>query len=117
MRRLAILRDRVAIALVAAAVVAVGVLALFWPVRLDGFDRWGFRVGCGTGLASSYDQATLADRQPGPAPQPEGGYVDACRSAVLWRRAWAVALVGVGGGGLTVLLGNRERRRAELNDE
>ncbi len=114
MRGPAILRDHVAIALVAGAIVAIGVLALFWSVQLDGYDRWGFRIGCGTGLASSYDQATLADQQP---TGPHGGYVDACHSAVLWRRVWAVALVGLGVGCLVFLVNDRERRRAELEDE
>ncbi len=105
MSRLAFLRDRAVLALIAGAVVAIGMCALAWPVQLDDYDPWGFRIGCGTGFASSYDQATLADEERRSA-QSQSGYVDACGSAVLWRRVWSTAMLGLGCG-LTVLLVNR----------
>jgi hypothetical protein len=113
MRAVEILRDRVTITLVAGALLAIGVLALFWSVQLDGYDRWGFRIGCGTGVASSYDQATLTDQQPPPPPQPQSGYVQGCQSAMLWRRAWAASLIVLGGGTVITLLLYRERRSAD----
>ncbi|MCV7013380.1 hypothetical protein [Mycolicibacterium madagascariense] len=109
-----LLRDPVTIALVAGGLVVFGILAMNWPVQLGDYDRWGFRIGCGTGFASSYDQATLADQQPPTPPQPQGGYADRCESAVVWRRTWASTVIVLGGGALVLLLG-RDRRPVEAD--
>jgi hypothetical protein len=107
MEGVAILRDRFARALIAGLVVVIGACALAWPVQLDDYDPWGFRIVCGTGLASSYDQASIADEQRRPAPQPQREYVDACGSAIVWRRAWATSMLALGGGVLLALLWSR----------
>lgn len=118
MRLVSILRDRVTIALVAAGLVVFGLLAMNWSVQLADYDRWGFRIECGTGFASSYDQATLADQQPPPPPQAQGGYADRCQTAVVWRRVWASTVI-VLGGGVLALLASRDRKpvEADVSDE
>lgn len=108
-----ILRDPVTVALIAAAVAGIGVLALFWSVKLDAYDRWGIRITCGTALASSYDQAALSDQRPPSPPQPQGGYVQQCHSAILWRRGGASAAIVLGAGAWGLLLLARERRTAD----
>lgn len=110
MNSAALLRDRFASALIVGALLVIGIFALSWPVELDDYDRWGFRIDCGTGFASSYDQAALTDQQPPPPPQSQSGYVDGCQSAVLWRRGWASALLAIGVGAGLVLLLSRDRQ-------
>ena len=104
MRLASILRDRVTIALVAVGLVVFGILAMNWSVQLDDYDRWGFRIGCGTGFTTSYDQATLADQQPPLPPQPQSGYTDRCQTAVVWRRVWATSVIVLGGAMLALLV-------------
>lgn len=104
----ALLRDPLVSALIVGTLLVIGIFALYWPVELDEYDRWGFRIDCGTGFASSYDQAALADQQPPSSPQSQSGYVDGCKSAVLWRRGWASAVLALGVGAGVVLLLRRD---------
>jgi len=74
---------------VACAVLIVGgLLALNFPVFLDAFDQYGFRIKCGTGYATDLSQAAAAAG--------EHTYVDQCETALLVRRTWAIPLVVVG---------------------
>lgn len=94
----AALRNRVAIGAIAAFAIATG-LWLYWPVRLDVFDPWGFRITCGSGFLPNFDRASA----------PLGGDdITACRNAVWSRRAWAAVPLGIGVGCLAVL--HRTRR-------
>jgi hypothetical protein len=68
--------------------IAVGLLALNFPVFLDAYDQWGFQVKCGTGFASDLSQAAAAAGQ--------DNYVDQCETALILRRLWAIPLVAVG---------------------
>lgn len=76
------------IGVVAAFFVAVGLLALNFPVFLDSFDQYGFQIKCGTGYISDLSQAAGAAGQ--------GNYVDQCETALLVRRLWTIPLVVVG---------------------
>ena len=51
------------IGVVCVALIAVGLLALNFPVFLDAYDQWGFQVNCGTGFASDLSQAAAAAGQ------------------------------------------------------
>lgn len=79
-----------------AALLAVGLLALRFPVFLSAFDQWGFQLNCGNGFHGSFAQATAA----GP------GFAEQCQSAVATRRSWATPLAATGAlllGALAVL--------------
>lgn len=101
-------RDRFVLALVAAALIAAGLLALNSPTTLDEFDRWGFRIVCGTGFTADYGQAEIAD-----ATETSSDYVGQCGSAVTWRRTWAGGLVLLGAG-LSLGLALRWQRNATV---
>jgi hypothetical protein len=98
-----VLRDRFAIGLIAAAVILVGLIALQWQVHLAAYDRWGFHIGCGTGLQADYDQAARADDDAA-SPTARTDYTGQCRSAIAWRRAAAGTLVLPGVAGLIALI-------------
>jgi hypothetical protein len=68
--------------------IAVGLLALNWPVFLDAFDRWGWQIKCGSGFGADLAQAAEAS----------GGadYVSQCETALLLRRIWAIPMVAIG---------------------
>jgi hypothetical protein len=76
------------IGVVCVALIAVGLLALNFPVFLDAYDQWGFQVNCGTGFASDLSQAAAAAGQ--------HNYVGQCETGLMLRRLWAVPLVAVG---------------------
>ena len=76
------------ICVVCAALIAVGLLALNFPVFLDAYDQWGFQVECGSGFASDLSQAAAAAGQ--------HNYVGQCETALILRRLWAIPLVAVG---------------------
>ena len=67
-------------------------------MMLDQFDRWGFRIHCGSGLSADYGQATIAEGAEAarPGAHDGDGYVERCRSATWWRHAWACPLVFAG---------------------
>jgi hypothetical protein len=90
----ALLRDRVVLALVAVAILVTGLFALYLPTALDDYDKWGFRITCGSALSADYEQAATADAHAAGA----GDYADQCQSAIWWRRGWASTLVLIGVG-------------------
>ena len=94
MKWVEVLRDRFTIGVIAAAAIVVGIIALQWQVHLDAYDRWGFHIGCGTGLQADYDQATRADDAAGPTASTD--YTGQCQSAIVWRRVAAGSLVLLG---------------------
>jgi hypothetical protein len=102
MKWVEVLRDRFTIGLIAAAVILVGVIALQWQVHLAAYDRWGFHIGCGTGLQADYDQAARADDAA--ISTARNDYTGQCRSAIVWRRAAAGTLVLLGVAGLIALI-------------
>ena len=56
-------------------VVAIGLLALNFPVFLDAYDQWGFQIKCGTGYATDLSQAAAVVGQ--------HNLVDQCETALL----------------------------------
>lgn len=68
---------------------AVGLIAMNFPVFLDAYDQWGFQIKCGTGYASDLSQAAAAAGQ--------HDYVDKCETALLVRRMWTIPLIAVSG--------------------
>ena len=73
-------------------VVAIGLLALNFPVFLDAYDQWGFQIKCGTGYASDLSQAAATVGQ--------HNFVDKCETALLLRRMWTIPLVAISGLGV-----------------
>jgi hypothetical protein len=76
------------IGVVCVFLIAVGLIALNFPVFIDGFDQYGFQVKCGTGYISDLSQAAAAAG--------EHNYVDQCETALMLRRLWTISLVAVG---------------------
>jgi hypothetical protein len=74
--------------IVCGVVVAIGLLALNFPVFLDAYDQWGFQIKCGTGYATDLSQAAAVVGR--------HDVVDQCETALLMRRLWTVPLVAVG---------------------
>jgi hypothetical protein len=83
--------------IVAAVAVAIGLLAMNFPVFLDDYDQWGWQIKCGTGYATDLTQATAAVG--------DHDYPEQCETALLVRRLWTLPLVVIGGTvGLAVLV-------------
>ena len=70
-----------------ALLAVVGLLALRWPIYLNHYDQFGMQINCGMGFNSNLAQAADADG---------GGLVAQCGTALLIRRAWAIAITVVG---------------------
>lgn len=68
--------------------IAVGLLALKFPVFIDAFDQWGWQIKCGTGFGANLTQAAEATGG--------GDYVGRCGTALLLRRVWAIPMVLIG---------------------
>ena len=74
--------------------IAVGLLALNFPVFINAFDQFGFQIKCGTGYFSNLTQAAEAG----------GDHPSQCESALLVRRLWTIPLIVVGSMVLTVVV-------------
>lgn len=72
----------------AATVLAVGLLALKFPVFIDAFDQWGWQIKCGTGYITDLTQPA--------ASAGDADYVEQCQTALLMRRLWTIPLVVIG---------------------
>jgi len=107
------LRDRFVLGLLAMVVVGVGVVMLCWPVHLDAYDRWGFQISCGSGLATDDSQAAAADGEAGA----HRDDVDRCHAAVRHRRVGATVLLILGGAGATANAGIARRRRTRASSD
>jgi H+/Cl- antiporter ClcA len=75
--------------IVCGVLVAIGLIALNFPVFLDAYDQWGFQIKCGTGYATDLTQAAATVGQ--------DNFVDKCETALLMRRMWAIPLVAICG--------------------
>ena len=64
-----------------AALIVAGLSAMWLPVHLGQYDRWGMQVSCGRGFSASV---------PEPADSYGADYAGQCGSAVLVRRLWAI---------------------------
>jgi hypothetical protein len=61
--------------IVGAVVLAGALVALYFPVYLDAYDRWGVQINCGNGYASQLLQATSDDQDQGRQFAPATYYV------------------------------------------
>ncbi|WP_163754630.1 hypothetical protein [Mycobacterium botniense] len=84
-----------ALAVAGVALVAVGLLALEFPVYLNQYDQYGMQISCGRGFSANLTQAAEANGN---------GLVAHCGTALLIRRAWAIPTVVMGWLVLTGLL-------------
>lgn len=100
------MKSRLRNVLVAAAVLAAGVVGLLLPVSV--FDGNSSTVGCGNALVADESGPRAANVTPVPgAPVidqavPHPDFVVACDSAISGRRHWAIPLVIVGVSGIVV---------------
>ncbi|MGB7869757.1 MAG: hypothetical protein WBM01_16020 [Mycobacterium sp.] len=90
-----------------ALLVVVGLLALRWPIYLNHYDQFGMQITCGRGFSSNLAQAADADG---------GGLVTQCGTALLIRRAWAIAITVVGWLLLTGLLATWVHNSRQADD-
>jgi hypothetical protein len=72
---------QVVLGVVGAALIAVGLLALWFPVQLDQYDQWGMQISCGRGFGASLAQTPGAH---------DAGLAGQCGTALLLRRLWAI---------------------------
>jgi hypothetical protein len=77
------------------ALVAVGLLALWFPVYLNQYDQYGMQIGCGRGFSANLSQ--VADTR-------GGGLAAQCGTALLIRRMWAIPTTVIGWALLTVIV-------------
>lgn len=78
------------------ALIAVGLIALNFPVFIDAYDQFGFQIKCGTGYISDLTQAAEA----------HGGdnYVGQCETALMLRRLWTIPVAAIGSILLAILV-------------
>jgi hypothetical protein len=76
---------QVVLGVVGAALIATGLLALWFPVHLGQYDQWGMQISCGTGFN--------AGQTPGAH---DAGLAGQCGTALLLRRLWAIPVAITG---------------------
>lgn len=79
----------------AIAMIAVGLLALQFPVNLNEFDKWGIQINCGNGFGAELLQASIADTTAS-STQTSTRFTNACHTALTVRRVWAISLTVLG---------------------
>ncbi len=82
------------------ALLAIGLLALRFPVFLDDFDRWGVQIKCGSGFGAEPIQASVADEFNAQHPELATSttrYTERCEQSLTVRRSWAIATAAIGG--------------------
>ncbi|CAJ1585821.1 hypothetical protein [[Mycobacterium] wendilense] len=91
------LTTRRLLAMIAAGLVLlIGVLTMWQPVYLSEFDNYGLQISCGSGFFADLSHAEIVDGGPGPS-------TDACQSALLIRRVWAIPTMVLGAAVLLTL--------------
>ena len=78
---------QVVLGVVGAALIAAGLLALWFPVLLNQYDLWGMQISCGRGFNASLSQAPAAK---------DATFAGQCGSALLLRRLWAIPSAVIG---------------------
>lgn len=71
----------------AAMMVAIGLLALWFPVYLSQYDQYGMQIACGRGFSADMSHAAAAQ---------DTGLVAQCDTALLLRRIWAIPVAVFG---------------------
>src|ERR1700733_8394078 len=72
---------QVVLGVVGAALIAAGLLALWFPVHVGQYDQWGMQISCGRGFNASLSQSPGAH---------DAGLAGQCGTALLLRRLWAI---------------------------
>lgn len=98
---------QVMLGIVGAALIAAGLTALWFPVHLDQYDRWGMQISCGRGFSASV---------PPPSEAYGADYSGQCGSALLLRRLWAIP-AAVAGWAIVMLIAAAWVRSAPDNPE
>jgi hypothetical protein len=70
-----------------AALLVVGLSALWLPVHLAQYDPWGMQISCGRGFDADLSQTPGAH---------DAGLAGQCGTALLLRRIWAIPAAVVG---------------------
>lgn len=83
--------------IVGAVLLAIGLLALWFPVYLSQYDQYGMQIACGRGFIADLSQAADAHGD---------GLVAQCGTALLRRRIWAIPAAVLGWLILTGLIAN-----------
>ena len=85
---------QVLLGVVGAALIATGLLALWFPVHLDQYDQWGMQISCGRGFNGSLSQSPGAH---------DANLAGQCATALLLRRLWAIPAAIIGWALVTVV--------------
>lgn len=85
---------QVLLGVVGAALIAAGLLALWFPVHLGQYDQWGMQISCGRGFNGSLSQTPGADN---------ANLAGRCGTALLVRRLWAIPAAIMGWVLVTIL--------------
>jgi hypothetical protein len=90
------------------ALIATGLLALWFPVYLGLYDRYGMQIGCGRGFSG--DVSPAADI---------GGasLAGKCGTALLVRRIWAIPTAVIGWALLTAILAIWVHNKPDAEEE
>jgi hypothetical protein len=78
---------QVVLGVVGAALIAAGLLALWFPVHVGQYDQWGMQISCGRGFNASLSQTPEAH---------DAGLAGQCETALLLRRLWAIPAAIIG---------------------
>jgi hypothetical protein len=78
---------QVLVGVVGTALIAAGLLALWFPVHLGQYDQWGMQISCGRGFNGSLSQTPGAQ---------DANLAGQCATALLLRRLWAIPAAVIG---------------------
>lgn len=99
---------QVVLGFVGIALIATGLLALWFPVYLSQYDHYGMQISCGRGFGASLAQAGDVDG---------AGFVTKCGTALLIRRTWAIPSTVIGCALLAVVLAAWVRAKPDAEEE
>ena len=78
---------QVVLGVVGAALLAAGLLALWFPVYVGQYDQWGMQISCGRGFNGRLSQTPGAH---------DANLAGQCATALLLRRLWAIPAAVIG---------------------
>ena len=99
---------QVLLGVVGAALIAAGLLALWFPVHLGQYDQWGMQISCGRGFNGSLSQTPGAH---------DANLAGQCATALLLRRLWAIPAAIIGWVLVTVLAAKWVRSTPDDSEE
>lgn len=98
---------QVLVGILGAALIVTGLTALWLPVHLGQYDRWGMQISCGRGFSTSIPEPSDADG---------ADYTGPCGSTLLHRRLWTIP-AAVAGWAIVMLTAAIWVRSAPADDE